>query len=103
MKRPKVTNRHCKTCGKHTEHKVMQAKKRGRNATHPLSFGSTHRVKDRGERRGAGNLGKYSKPTNPKMVGKKLTKKTDFRFVCAECKKTSMQSSGIRAKKVELI
>lgn len=103
MKVPKQTNRHCPYCNKHTEHKVMQAKRRGRNAKHPMSFGSTHRVKARGERRGMGNYGRYSKPPKPKMVGKKMTKKTDFRYECSVCKKQHAQSSGIRAKKVELI
>ena len=103
MKVPKLTKRHCPSCNKHTEHKVVQSKRRARNATRPLSTGSTHRVKARGERRGAGNLGKYSKPTKPKMIGKKLTKKTDFRYQCGECNKMHAQASGIRAKKVEII
>ncbi len=103
MKRPKITNRHCPFCKKHTEQKVVQAKRRARNATRPMSFGSTHRVQKRGERRGAGNLGRYSKPPKPKMVGKKLTKKTDFRYECSVCKKQSAQSKGFRAKKVEII
>ena len=103
MKRPKITNRHCPYCNKHTEHKVVQAKRRARNATRPLSFGSTHRVQLRGERRGAGNLGRYSKPPKPKMVGKKLSKKTDFRYECSVCHKQHSQSDGFRAKKVEII
>jgi large subunit ribosomal protein L44e len=103
MKVPKITKRHCPKCNKHTEMKVVQSKRRARNATRPLSVGSTHRVRARGQRRGAGNLGKYSKPTKPKMIGKKLTKKTDFRYVCGECSKQHMQSGGIRAKKVEII
>ncbi len=103
MKVPKLLNRHCPTCNKHTEHKVVQSKKRARNASRPLSFGSVKRVKARGERRGAGNLGRYSKPTKPKMVGKKLTKKTDFRYECSSCHKQHMQAKGIRAKKVEII
>jgi large subunit ribosomal protein L44e len=103
MKVPKVTNRHCPFCKKHTEQKVVQAKRRARNATRPMSFGSVHRVRARGDRRGAGNLGKYSKPTKPKMIGKKLTKKTDFRYECGVCHKQSCQSKGIRAKKVEII
>ena len=103
MKVPKITKRHCPNCNKHTEHKVVQSKRRARNATRPLSFGSTTRIKQRGERRGAGNLGRYSKPTKPKMIGKKLTKKTDFRYECSECKRQHMQSGGIRAKKVEII
>ncbi|MBN1275376.1 50S ribosomal protein L44e [Candidatus Woesearchaeota archaeon] len=103
MKVPKVTNRHCKHCGKHTEHKVTIAKRKGRSASHPLSKGGTPRVRARGLRRGAGNLGRYSKPTKPKMSGKKLSKKTDFRYECAVCKKTTSQASGTRAKKVELV
>jgi len=103
MKRPKITKRHCPKCKKHTEQKVVQAKRRARNATRPLSFGSTHRVKARGQRRGAGNLGRYSKPPKPKMVGKKLSKKTDFRYECSVCHKQHSQSGGFRAKKVEII
>jgi membrane-bound inhibitor of C-type lysozyme len=34
---------------------------------------------------------------------KKQSKKTDFRYQCSECKKMSVQSAGIRAKKVELV
>lgn len=48
-------------------------------------------------------MGKYSKPPKPKMVGKKLSKKTDFRYTCKACGKTHAQSKGIRAKKVELV
>ena len=103
MKVPKEMNRHCPYCNKHTPHKVIQGKSRGRNQTRPMSIGSKFKVRLRGERRGAGNLGKYSKPTKPKMIGKKLTKKTDFRYECGVCKKQHAQSSGIRAKKVEII
>ncbi len=103
MKVPKTVNRHCKYCNKHTEHKVTIAKRRGRSSAHPMSRGSTSRIQARGLRRGAGNLGRYSKPTKPKMSGKKLAKKTDFRYQCTVCKKVSSQSSGVRAKKVELI
>ncbi|RME31105.1 50S ribosomal protein L44e [Candidatus Woesearchaeota archaeon] len=103
MKVPKTMNRHCPRCRKHTAHKVIQSKARGRNQAHPLSTGSKKRVRLRGERRGAGNLGKYSKPPKPKMVGKKLSKKSDFRYQCSECKKMHVQRSGIRAKKIELV
>lgn len=103
MKVPKQTNRHCPNCKKHTSHKVIQSKSRGRNQARPLSIGSKKRVRLRGERRGAGNLGKYSKPPKPKMTGKKLTKKTDFRYQCSVCKKMHVQRYGIRAKKVELV
>lgn len=103
MKRPKTINRHCPHCNKHSEHKVAIAKKKAKGGTHPLSHGSKKRTRMRGEWRGIGNLGKYSKPPKPKMVGKKLSKKTDFRYTCSDCKKTHMQSSGIRAKKIELV
>jgi large subunit ribosomal protein L44e len=103
MKVPKQVNRHCPKCNKHTVHKVSAAKARGRNQTHPLSFGSKKRVRMRGFRRGTGNLGKYSKPPKPKMVGKKLSKKTDFRYQCSVCKKMSVQRAGIRTKKVEFV
>ncbi len=103
MKIPKSVKRHCPYCNKHTVHKVTIAKRKGRSSTHPLSRGSTPRIKKRGERRGAGNLGRYSKPTKPKMSGKKLAKKTDLRFQCEECKKISCQSHGVRTKKIELV
>ncbi|MBC8494865.1 hypothetical protein H8D36_01800 [archaeon] len=103
MKQPKTVNRHCPTCNKHSAHKVAQSKKKAKGSVHPLSHGSKTRTMQRGEWRGAGNLGKYSKPPKPKMVGKKLSKKTDFRYTCNVCGKTHMQSTGIRAKKVELV
>lgn len=103
MKKPKNVNRHCPYCNKHTPHKVSQAKKRAKGSVHPMSNGSKKRVRARGGWRGFGNLGKYSKPPKPKMVGKKLSKKTDFRYTCGKCKKTHMQKDGKRAKKIELV
>lgn len=103
MKYPKTVMRHCPYCNKHTEHKVTESKKRGRNQARPLSYGSKARVRARGQRRGAGNLGRYSKPTKPKMIGKKLSKKTDLRYTCGVCKKTHSQRKGFRAKKIELV
>lgn len=103
MKRPKATKRYCPRCKAHTEQKVIQGKKRSRSASHPLSYGATKRVRERGQRRGQGNLGRYSKTANPKRHGKKLSKHTDFRFICAKCNKSWTQPSGIRAKKVELV
>jgi len=84
-------------------HKVMQSKKRTRGTARPLSRGSKFRIHKRGEDVGTGNHGRYSKPPKPKMTGKKQTKKTDLRYECSECKKQHMQSSGIRAKKVEFV
>ncbi len=103
MKVPKTMKRHCPHCNKHAEHKVAQAKKRAKGSSHPLSRGSKSRTQARGGWRGFGNLGKYSKPPKPKMVGKKLSKKTDFRYTCTSCGKAHSQSAGIRAKKVEMV
>ncbi|MFH1211521.1 MAG: hypothetical protein V1659_01175 [Candidatus Woesearchaeota archaeon] len=103
MKKPKETKRHCPYCKKHTVHKITQAKKKTPGATHPLSKGSKKR---RGFGEGHGNLGsRGSKPalSKWKMTGKKLSKKTDFRFECKECKKSHIQKEGKRAKKVEIV
>ena len=102
MKKPKAIKRLCPYCKKHTEHKISTAK---RKAASSLSRGSKYRARKRGKARGAGNLGRYSKPavTNFKMTGKKSTKKTDIRYTCSVCKKAHVQSKGIRTKKLEFI
>jgi large subunit ribosomal protein L44e len=103
MKIPKLKKRYCRKCKKHTEHKVSQAKKRTPGATHPLAQFAKKRA---GFGKGTGNLGKYgSKPpvSKFKMTGKKTSKKIDLRFECKECKKQSVQSKGIRTKKVEMV
>ena len=100
MKLPKTVNRYCRKCKKHTSHKIAQSKKK---APSSLSHGSKIRARRRGRARGSGNLGRYSKPaiTKWKMTGKKSTKKTDLRFECTVCKKSSVQRKGFRAKKIE--
>ena len=103
MKIKKTINKYCPKCKKYTPHKVVQAKKKSKGSTHPLSRGSKTRTRKRGEWRGYGNLGRYSKPPKPKMTGKKLTKKTDLRYVCEECGYTLTQKKGIRTKKLEII
>jgi len=102
MKIPKTLKRLCKTCKKHTLHKVAQNKKKQAS---PLSRGSKVRAKLRGVAKGHGNLGRYSKPavTKFKRTGAKTTKKTDLRYTCNVCKKASCQKSGIRAKRVEFV
>ena len=102
MKIPKTKKRLCRFCKKHTEQKVAQNKKK---AASSLSRGSKYRAMKRGQARGIGGLGRYSKPavTKFKRTGAKNTKKTDLRYTCVECKKSSCQSFGIRAKRVELI
>lgn len=102
MKIPKTIQRYCASCKKHTPHKVMQSKKKKASA---LSYGSKYRAKKRGRGRGQGGHGRFSKPaiTSWSMTGKKQSKKTDFRYQCTVCKKSSVQKSGQRARKVELI
>ncbi|MDP3990264.1 MAG: 50S ribosomal protein L44e [archaeon] len=102
MKIPKSMMRLCKTCKKHTEHKVAQNKRRTASS---LSLGSKYRARKRGQARGVGGHGKYSKPavTKFKRTGAKTTKKTDLRYTCNICKKISCQAVGIRSKHVELI
>jgi len=102
MKFPKTVTRYCKFCKAHTKQKVSQAKKR--NAS-PYSRGSKVRAKLRGLAKGMGNKGRYSRKaiSQFKMTGKKVTKKTDLRYTCEKCKKTTVQGRAYRAKKVELI
>lgn len=102
MKKPKEIKRYCPFCKKHTVHKVAQNKKQ---AASSFTKGSKYRARQRGQARGTGNLGRYSKPavTQFKRTGKKPTKKTDIRYTCKECQKSHMQKKGIRAKRVEYI
>ena len=100
MKLPKQEKRYCKTCKKHTLHKIESLKTKGRSKSHPLSKGSTKRIRKRGRRRGAGNYGRYSKPTKPKRTGAKSSKKTNLKYTCTVCKKSSLQKKGIRTKKI---
>ncbi len=103
MKFPKERKRLCPFCKKHTVHKIKQEKNRGKNKTHPMTTGSKCRTRARGEWRGAGNKGKYSRgaPNSWKMSGKKRTKHTDLRYTCADCRKTHAQSHGFRAAKMQ--
>jgi large subunit ribosomal protein L44e len=100
MKIPKIKNRYCPYCKKHTEHKVSTNKRR---APSSLKHGSKYRARKRGDARGFGNLGRYSKPaiSKFKMTGRKPTKKTEFIYECKVCKKKHHQRYGIRTKKVE--
>jgi len=107
MKVPKLRKRLCPRCKTHTEHKVALAKRKAPNATNHQSRGSKVRQKgrSRGVGIGMGNRGRFSRPAigKQKMKGKKLTKKSDFRYACSVCKYISVQSVGIRAKKIEMI
>ena len=103
MKLPKQTKRFCRKCKSHTDHKIQQAKRRTPGAAHPLDRFAKPRT---GFGKGHGNLGKYgSKPaiSKFKMTGAKTTKKLDLRYECKSCNKSSVQSKGIRCKKIEFI
>jgi large subunit ribosomal protein L44e len=103
MKMPKTVKRFCPFCKKHTEHKIVQSKKRTPGKAHPMGYGSKKRAKLRGSARGYGNLGRYSKPaiSKWKMTNKKTSKKTDFRYTCKVCNKSHTQRKGFRAKRIE--
>src|SRR3989338_4810697 len=100
MKLPKTINRYCPYCKKHTEHVVSVTKKRNPSS---MTYGSKTRARKRGQARGLGNRGRYSKPaiSKFKMTGKNETKKTDLRYECKVCKKMHVQRQGFRAKKIE--
>lgn len=102
MKLPKTKKRYCPKCKKQTEHKVEQAKRRNPSS---LTYGSKRRARKRGQARGHGNRGRYSKPAISKFkaTGKKASKKTDLRFTCTVCKKASVQKAGFRAKRIEFV
>lgn len=105
MKIPKTTKRYCPKCKKHTEHKVASSKKKGMGSVHTLSRGSKTRVRARGDWRGTGNQGRFSRPpvASRKRTGSKQSKKTDLRYQCTVCKKTHTQTSGKRTKKLEFV
>ncbi len=105
MKIPKTLKRHCPKCKKHTEHTISSAKKKGAGSVHTQSRSSYTRLRARGSWRGSGNQGRFSRPPigSRKMSGKKLTKKTDFRYTCKACGKQHTQNKGKRAKKIEII
>jgi len=100
MKIPKAKKRYCPYCKKHTVHKVALAKKKKPRS---MTYGSKVRAKRRGVARGAGNMGRYSKPaiSKFKMTGKKTSKKVDLRFECKDCKKQHVQNKGFRSRRAE--
>lgn len=68
-----------------------------------LKRGSISRAKKRGLGVGAGNKGKWgSKPAISKFkrTGAKLSKKTNLKYTCGECKKITVQKEGFRTKKL---
>jgi len=103
MKLKKIIKRYCPKCKTHTEQKISLGKtgtKRG-----ALKHGSLERAKKRGLGVGFGNKGKWgSKPAISKFkrTGAKTSKKTNIKYTCLVCKKSSIQRKGIRTKKIEM-
>ncbi|MDO8459575.1 MAG: 50S ribosomal protein L44e [Nanoarchaeota archaeon] len=103
MKLPKETQRYCPYCKKHTVQTISTAKQRSRSATHPLSRGSTARLRLRGLRRGSGNQGRYSKPAVKNWKRKtKVTKRITIVYTCKECKKSKGIKKAIRSSRIEI-
>jgi len=99
MKIPKTKKRYCKFCKHHTEHKITQVKTGAKRGT--LKRGSIQRAQKRSVP-GTGNKNRWgSKPAKPKRTGAKTSKKTNLKFTCNTCKKSTIQKKGIRAKKIE--
>ena len=99
MKIPKSKKRYCKFCKKATEHKVSQVKSGSKRGT--LKWGSIQRALKRSVP-GTGNKNRWgSKPAKPKRTGAKTSKKTNIKYTCSVCKKSTLQKKGIRTKKVE--
>ncbi len=103
MKFPKQINRFCPTCRKHEVHVVATAKQRSRSSTHPMSRGSTPRLKARGLRSGFGNHGKYSKPAVKSWKRKtKVTKRISITYACKKCGKMHNIKKAIRSSRIEI-
>ena len=99
MKIPKTTNRYCPYCKKKTKQKIKVIGTGAKRGT--LTRGSKSRARQRGQSRGIGNKGKYSKPAVSKFKRKtKTTKKTNIMYTCDECGKSKYQKKGQRAGKV---
>ena len=102
MKLPKITNRYCRYCKKHTEQKISTVKSGARGAL--KRGGGKARIRKRGLWRGLGSKGRYSKPAITKWKRKtKITKKTNLIYTCKVCNKSSVQREGIRTGKLQFI
>ncbi|MFW6025283.1 MAG: 50S ribosomal protein L44e [Candidatus Woesearchaeota archaeon] len=98
---PKKIRTHCPHCNKHTEHRVKINKRRPGSS---MSRGAKQRARRRGQARGKGNLGRYSKPAvgGFKMTGAKTSKKWDLRLRCSVCKKAHVKRNTFRARRLQL-
>lgn len=103
MKFPKQMKRYCPTCKKHTTQTLSVAKQKSRSSAHPLSRGSTSRLKSRSIRMGYGNQGRYSRKGPKDWKRKtKMTKRLAVLYTCSVCKKAKGISSAIRTARLEI-
>lgn len=103
MKVPEKTNRYCPYCRKHTMQAVAVAKQKSRSSAHPMSRGSTTRVRARGFKMGFGNQGRYSRPPPKSQKRKsKATKRLTIMYTCNTCKKSKGIKQAIRTSRLEV-
>ncbi len=101
MKLPKETKRYCPYCKKHTIQTVDTAKQKSRSSAHPMSRYGDSRVRARGQRRGLGNLGRFSKPAIKSWKRKtKVTRRISIVYKCKECKKMKGIKKAIRSSRI---
>jgi len=100
MKLPKKTKRFCRHCNKRTEHKIDLVGTGAKRGT--LKRGSLTRAKQRNAMPGKGNKGKYgSKPAIKSWKRKtKSTTRKVVKYLCQECKKTSLAKKSRRVSKI---
>jgi large subunit ribosomal protein L44e len=92
MKIPKIQNRYCPICRKHTEHKI-----------HRVGSGKQRRSLAAGQRRFMRKMkGFGSFPKSNPHDRAKPTKKLDLRYECSVCKKQHTVGLGFRVKKFEM-
>jgi large subunit ribosomal protein L44e len=97
MKMPKKLKRYCPYCRKTTEQKVKEPSK-GKASS--MKRGGKARIRLRGEWRGIGNQGRYSRMKNQQKGKRKTTKKTNILYTCTVCGKGKYQKHGIRTSKL---
>jgi len=97
MKIPKARRKYCPKCKKVTDHKVSQQKSGGQRGV--LGKG---RRKLWNMKHGYGGF-PYPNPQKSQRWGVKISKKTNLRYTCKVCKKTSVGKKGRRSKKLEMV
>ena len=99
MKLPKETKRFCPKCNKKTEQKIDLVSTGNKRGT--LAKGSLSRAKKRGQNRGMGNQGRYSKKAIKSWKRKsKMTTRKVIIYTCQECKKSTHAKKSRRVSKL---